>query len=817
MRANILSAFALSVAAIASFFFSSCVKDIDVSGITLSKTSVELTEGESVSLSATVSPSDATDKTVTWSSGNPQVASVNEGVVSAIRAGSAVITARAGANSATCSVTVLAKIIYVSSISLDQTSLELYTGGSASLKATVSPDDATDKSVTWSSSDESVVLVSAEGVVSAKNQGEATVTCASVQVPSVTSSVKVKVLLPPNKVSVNDAPEVEYTDGQLSGVLSGTRVTKIVWTSDSSMNAEDVKALISAESALEYVDMSKVTIVGGGSYTYGDDYPATVSDNVLPTGLFFHCSSLKHIDLPRTITSIGNSAFYLTGLPSVVIPENVKSIGTTAFAECGALKSVTFPESELSLGQECFRHAGIVKLELDNVVFSGSSPFFLCLALTEAHLGKNIKTCQDVFGRCESLKNLTIDPENPNLKIEDKFIMSKDGKTVWNIVPGYSDINADFAVPAGTEKLYSMRYFSCASLTLPSTLKEIARESLQYVNIKDKTIRIPASVTKIGGQSISYSFNDADSSPVSVLYFDGTVPPALDGAICNNIVLTYIYVPEGCLDAYKKGFSSQSSLIPLLKEFSRGLFSVSASKKVRFSKGNLYWTGSGWAVEKHQYDYRTWPGKNSCIDGVKTLDGTPEGMVGQFFWNVSSELARAKEYVEDWTNTEDILFANKAEVIGENWVTLTGDEYDYLLKKRAYAADKAGFSTVGEVQGLILLPDLFTDPKKNGGSGEFAPFTDSSSYTWTANVYSLGADWDAMEAAGAVFLPAIGIRWVDAAVLYLGNSSYYWGADAKGPRYGQDLVAEYPCRLWRGSDALSHAKPIRLVEVVSGK
>ena len=144
-----------------------------VTSVTLSQTSASLKVGETVTLTATVKPDNATDKTVTWSTSDGSVATVNNGVVTAKKIGTATITAKSGDKSATCSITVTATP--VTSVTLSQTSASLKVGETVTLTATVKPDNATDKTVTWSTSDGSVATVN-NGVVTAKKIGTATIT-----------------------------------------------------------------------------------------------------------------------------------------------------------------------------------------------------------------------------------------------------------------------------------------------------------------------------------------------------------------------------------------------------------------------------------------------------------------------------------------------------------------------------------------------------------------------------------------------------------------------------------------------------------------
>lgn len=157
-----------------------------VTGISLDQTELTLDQGATATLTATVEPADAGDKTVTWTSSNESVATVTNGLVTAVGAGSATITAKAGDFEATCAVTVAGANVPVTDITLDKSAFYNGTyvmeGNSATLIANVIPDYATDKTVTWSSSDESVATVDANGVVNALKAGSVTITAASGEV-----------------------------------------------------------------------------------------------------------------------------------------------------------------------------------------------------------------------------------------------------------------------------------------------------------------------------------------------------------------------------------------------------------------------------------------------------------------------------------------------------------------------------------------------------------------------------------------------------------------------------------------------------------
>ena len=151
---------------------------VEVSSVSLNTATIEMIEGETFSLVATVLPKDAEYDGVMWASSNASVASVNSGTVTAVKEGTATITASAGGKSSTCTVKVSAKVVTVTSITLDKTSLSMQVGETETITATVNPDNASDKSVVWGSSDVSVATVS-DGTITAKKSGEAIISAKS--------------------------------------------------------------------------------------------------------------------------------------------------------------------------------------------------------------------------------------------------------------------------------------------------------------------------------------------------------------------------------------------------------------------------------------------------------------------------------------------------------------------------------------------------------------------------------------------------------------------------------------------------------------
>ena len=316
-------AFALAVLAI-----SGCGKDekedpapttIKVTGVTLDRNTIGMTEGETASLAATVAPANATDKSVTWSSDAKEVATVDgEGKVTALKAGEATITVttKDGGKTASCKVTVAAATVAVTGVEVDPEELYLVEGTSAPIKATVAPENATDKNVTWTSGSTEVATVDNDGNVTAVKAGEATITVTTKD-GGKTASCKVMVTAKPVYVTGVRLDKAELTlkkgeSATLTATVEPTGATnkKVSWSSnDASIATVDAEGKVTAVSSGEAAII--VTTEDGG-------HTATCTVTVLKevTGVTLDKTSI-------TIVKGGTAKLTATVTPYAAADKNV--------------------------------------------------------------------------------------------------------------------------------------------------------------------------------------------------------------------------------------------------------------------------------------------------------------------------------------------------------------------------------------------------------------------------------------------------------------------------------------------------------------
>ncbi len=380
---------------------------VAVTSVSLNKQTLSLVEGNSETLTATVAPSDATNKAVSWKSSDASVASVdNSGKVTAVKAGSATITVTTtdGSKTATCYVTVTAKTIEVNNVGLDKSEMEMVTGDSYQFTVTIKPDNASDKTLSWSSSDENVATVDNTGKVTAVSEGKVTITVkTSNPAQSASCDITVKAASIPVtgvnidswiiNLGVNETAAIAYTiqpddatnkevtfssdntdvvavdsEGTLVGVSSGSaKVT--VTTVDGGYSSVCTVNVVGSVGTIEvdgffYKDYGTASLElipdPSGAKKYSGDI--TIPGKVTYGGIEF------------TVESIGARMFNGNDeLKSVTIEPGVREIGAYAFSGCENLEKVVLPSTleDYDRYNEVFAFSPKLEIEVDpaNKVF----------------------------------------------------------------------------------------------------------------------------------------------------------------------------------------------------------------------------------------------------------------------------------------------------------------------------------------------------------------------------------------------------------------------------------------------------------------
>lgn len=207
-----------------------------------------------------------------------------------------------------------------------------------------------------------------------------------------------------------------------------------------------------------------------------------------------------------------------------------------------------------------------------------------------------------------------------------------------------------------------------------------------------------------------------------------------------------------------------------------GIFSVSATKKVQFSQGNLQavFASAGnscaWQFADNQYDYVGYAAANNAINGNGSVSAA--GKVDLFGWSTASTYyginnsGDAVDYSGDFVDWGNLAISNGGNTENSGWRTLTRDEWAYLFSNHTF-----GFATVAGVKGVIIAPDNYAGPpidsNHRNGQDSFANNTIDVS-TWQSTYVP----------AGVVFLPAAGFRlpWIG----QVQENAYYWSSSAVG-------------------------------------
>lgn len=320
--------------------------------IALNKSSLILEKGKEERLIASFTPADSPNQGHTWSSSAPDIATVDEtGMVSGVGLGEAVITVTAlnGRKTAKCQVTVTDKIINVTGISLNETEAALVAGDNLQLEAIIVPSTATDKTVTWESSDNKVASVDGQGVVTAITEGETTIT-ATTNDGDKTASCKITVRAKGVDISKPEVSDVTSISAFVTGDIEvfGVKVTErgICYSTSQSPTVENQKVSLSGEefaytlaglepSTTYYV---RIYAIVDGTAKYGDqeifttEVPVEISEpkiSAITTSTAYIEGTIKTFGLQTDETGICYSTSQMPTIDNTKVVLSNNKIGYT--------------------------------------------------------------------------------------------------------------------------------------------------------------------------------------------------------------------------------------------------------------------------------------------------------------------------------------------------------------------------------------------------------------------------------------------------------------------------------------------------------
>ena len=490
-------------------------KAVNVTEVTLDKTELTLTEGETGTLTATVKPDNADNKKVKWSSDKTDVATVDgAGRVTAVKAGEAVITVTTedGGKTATCKVTVKAKAVNVTEVSLDKTELTLTEGEAETLTATVRPDNADNRKVTWSSDKTEVATVDGAGKVTAVKAGEAVITVTT-EDGGKTATCKVTVKAKTVPVTGVDVKPWSVTIGangttKLTCTVAPSNATNrnVRWESDSpSVATVDSDGNVRAVSA-GVAKVSAVTEDGG----FRSGCTVTVkefSSGFEVGGLFYKTAEGYSMDFVEVTGNPGGGKY--SGdvvVPGTVeydgITYTVKGVGNWAFEGCGDLRKVTISEGISKIGAYAFCYCG----NLERVI----------LPSTLERIESN-----PVFTGCSKLEIITTAPREGQENyyyLHDGALYIHEGRIVREILSWIPEKKTGTVViKEGTTKIgeYSIQRTNVDKIVIPESVKSIDVHT--FVSCKTPLVLELNWKTKEDVDEITTNMSDPSS-----FFFDGT-------------------------------------------------------------------------------------------------------------------------------------------------------------------------------------------------------------------------------------------------------------------------------------------------------
>lgn len=552
--------------------FDVLITGLSISSITLPSES-SITKTDNQKLEYTIFPAASDNQNLKWSSNHTDIASVDEntGVITAHKVGDAIITATATDGSEiSASTTIHVTPLKVSNIDIEK-EIKLLRTTSTPLAATITPELADDKRLSWASEDESIATVTQEGVVRGVNVGTTNITATAMDGSGVSSTCKVTV----NPVTINLSTNTvnlqkgsEYVEQTATVLPENYEHKDVVWTtSGNGVTSVDKDGHITANKP--GVDTLRCSL-SYDSHIYSECRVIVYEDNVVYVGgLYYLLKGTTDDTREATVTSIyggkntsldaKNVAQYYSGtinIPETIIYDGnkytVRKVGSYAFNCENELQSIYIPRTVT----EVEPHAAIKAEKLNRVNVADESEL--------------VNIGEEAFKCCTGLKRFTFDGTSLKMNSIDKAAFRECtalerftwmGNTTVKTI-GHS---AFYDCPAlekvlwnGKSELKTIQdyaFFKCISLNnfeMPNTTLSVGNSSFRY-NASLTNIHLSTSLNYID----EYAYGECGFSQI-------TLPESLAniqaGAFINNDFLQEIILPERLQGLGSAAFENNSKL-----------------------------------------------------------------------------------------------------------------------------------------------------------------------------------------------------------------------------------------------------------------
>ena len=537
------------------------VNPIKAESVELDLTELEVPLTSSVQLTASVLPANTTDPTVTWKSSDERVAKVAEdGTVSAVSLGTATITATCGNAYATCQVTIVP--VPAENVTLNQTELTMLVGGIEQLRATVTPTNTTVKTVTWESSDASIVKVAYDGKITALKYGTAviTATCGSVSASctvEVTAIEPTRITLSAEKLTLKAGNKVPL---QANIVPSNVTDNTVTWTSSNPAVAIiEVEGTLTADGTLTALRSGTTTITArcgslyatcvvtvgrnittSGSYTVevigqggadGKDMVKINGGSPDGSGVLSIPAEVRVDGKRYPVTEITTGAFRnRADITKVILPASMVTIGERVFDGCKQLTELVEEDGtdELTYGEDALRNAPLAK------IYQGrnhtSAPYTDKTTITSVTIGEKVTAVLPAeYGAASAIESVETTGLNPAMLPEEAFVAD-----VYDSVT--------LMVPDGAQAAYKAasgwKLFSRILGMTEIPIESIAFDNLPDIIVEGNTYQLTPTITPENAtfRDLEWSSSNPEVATVSTT---GVLTAKIPGTV--TITATTIY------------------------------------------------------------------------------------------------------------------------------------------------------------------------------------------------------------------------------------------------------------------------------------